>query len=60
MSSSSILYDKKSDSLYIPIKKGEEAYFEEVEPNVIIEFNTKKQPIGIEVLKTSKILKMIF
>lgn len=56
MKKSNISYDKKSDSLYILIKKGEEDSFEEVEPNIIIEYNKKKEPIAIEILNASRSL----
>lgn len=53
MKKSKIHYDEKSDVVYILLKKGKEHSFEEVEPNIIIEYNAKKQPIGIEILKVS-------
>lgn len=56
MKKSNISYDKKSDSLYIFIKKDEEDSFEEVEPNIIIEYNKNKEPIAIEILNASSSL----
>lgn len=53
MKKSKVFYDKESDSLYFLLRKGKESYFDEIEPNVIIEFNNKKEPIGIEILKVS-------
>ncbi|MEK6964410.1 MAG: DUF2283 domain-containing protein [Nanoarchaeota archaeon] len=47
-------YDKKSDSLYICIKKGEEESFEEVAPGINIELDKKNDVIGVEVLKASR------
>ena len=52
-------YDKHVDALYINLKKGEESYFEEVQPNVTIEYNDKKEPIGIEILNATSILREI-
>jgi uncharacterized protein YuzE len=52
-----ILYDKKSDSLYIFLKQGVEDYFEEISPNIFIEYDKKKNPIGIEILNASRFLK---
>lgn len=54
MKKDKVFYDKKTDSLYISIKKGREESFEEVEPNVIIEYNKRKEPIGIEILNVSQ------
>lgn len=54
-----IYYDGATDSLYIFLKKGKEEYFEEIKPNIIIEFNKKNQPLGIEILNASRIFKKI-
>lgn len=56
MKKSKIHYDKKSDSIYISLRKGKEQSFEEIEPNIIIEYNQDKKPIGIEILKASSSL----
>lgn len=56
MRKSKISYDRKSDSVYIFIKKGKEESFEEVEPNIIIEYNKSKEPIAIEILNASQFL----
>ena len=47
-------YDKKSDSLYICIKEGEEESFEEVAPGINIELDKNDKIIGVEVLKASR------
>jgi len=47
-------YDKKSDSLFIYLKEGEEERFEEIIPGINIEFNKNNEVIGIEVLKASR------
>ena len=47
-------YDKKSDSLYIYLKEGEEESFEEIVPGINIELNSKNEVIGVEVLKASR------
>lgn len=56
---SNIHYDKEVDALYISLKEGKEAFFEEIEPNVVIEYNTQKKPIGIEILNASHILQRL-
>lgn len=47
-------YDKKSDSLFIHLKEGEEEGFEEIVPGINIELNGKNEIIGIEVLRASR------
>ena len=47
-------YDEKSDSLFINLKDGEEDSFEEVIPGINIEFDERKQIIGVEILKASR------
>ena len=47
-------YDKKSDSLYIYLKEGEEDSFEEIVPGINIEFDKNNDIVGIEVLKASR------
>ncbi len=47
-------YDKKSDSLYIYIKEGEEESFEELVPGINIELDKNNKIIGVEVLKASR------
>lgn len=54
-----IFYDKKADILYFVLKDGVEDYAEEIEPNVIIEFDKEGHPIGIEILNASSILKRL-
>ncbi|RLG23056.1 hypothetical protein DRN77_05390 [Methanosarcinales archaeon] len=50
-------YDVGSDTLYIFMKEGVEEEFVEVADGVIIELNTSKEIIGIEILYASKILE---
>lgn len=47
-------YDKKSDSLYIYVKEGEEERFEEIVPGINIELDKNNDIIGIEILKASR------
>ena len=47
-------YDKKSDSLFIFLKEGEEESFEEIVPGINIELNKDNEIIGVEVLKASR------
>lgn len=49
-------YDKKSDILYIVLKKGVEDYAEEVSSFVTVEYDKSNKPIGIEIFKASKVL----
>lgn len=59
MKSSHIHYDKAIDALYISLKEGKESFFEEIEPNIVVEYNTQKEPIGIEILNASDILQQL-
>ena len=59
MKKSKIYYDKENDVLYLNLRKGKEAYFEEIEPNVFIEYNEKNQPLAVEILNASSIFKKI-
>jgi len=43
-------YDKESDSLWVVLKDGQEEYFEEIAPGIIIEFDKNSEPIGIEII----------
>ena len=47
-------YDKKSDSLFIYLKEGEEESFEEIIPGINIELDKDNEIIGIEILKASR------
>ena len=47
-------YDKKSDSLFIYLKEGEEENFEEIVPGINIELNKNDEIIGVEVLWASR------
>lgn len=47
-------YDKKSDSLFICLKEGEEESYEEIVPGISIEFDKNNEIIGIEILKASR------
>ncbi len=50
-------YDEASDTLYILIKEGPEEEFIEVADGVVIELDTRKEIIGIEILHASEILE---
>ena len=47
-------YDKKSDSLFIYLKEGEEESFEEIAPGINIELGKNNEIIGLEILKASR------
>ena len=59
MKKAKVFYDKENDALYLNLRKGKEAYFEEIEPNVIVEYNEKDQPLAIEIFNASSIFKKI-
>lgn len=56
MSKTNMNYDKKSDILYIVLKKGAEEYAEEVSPYITVEYDKNNKPIGIEIFKASEVL----
>ena len=47
-------YDKSADIMWIILKDGPEDYYEEIAPGFIMEFNIKKELIGIEIQNFSK------
>lgn len=47
-------YDRKSDSLFIYLKEGEEERFEEIAPGINVEFDSNDDLIGVEILKASR------
>ena len=50
-------YDGGNDTLYILMKEGPEEEFIEVADGVVIELDTSKEIIGIEILHASEILE---
>ena len=48
-------YDKKSDSLFIFVKEGEEESFEEIAPGINVELDKDGEIIGVEILKASRL-----
>ena len=50
-------YDVGSDTLYIFMKEGAEEEFVEIADGIIMELNTSKEIIGIEISHASKILE---
>jgi uncharacterized protein YuzE len=45
-----IRYDKKVDALYLRLDDSKVVESEEVKPGIVLDFNAKKQVVGIEVL----------
>ena len=45
-----IRYDEKSDALYFRLDDSKVVESEEVKPGIVLDFNAKKQVVGIEVL----------
>ena len=43
-------YDEKTDALYLELDQSEVIESEEVSPGIVLDFNAKKQVIGIEIL----------
>lgn len=52
-------YDRRSDVLYIVIKKSKEEEFVEIAPGVNVELNDRGEVIGIEILNASSFLKPV-
>ena len=46
-------YDESADAMYIRLRSGTEARIEEIEPNIIVEYDNHNNPIGIEILSFS-------
>lgn len=51
-----IYYDRKTDTLWMLIKKGIEEEHKEVSPGVSVELSKKGELLGIEILNASKVL----
>ena len=43
-------YDEKADALYLRLDDSKVVESEEVKPGIVLDFNAKKQVVGIEVL----------
>ena len=43
-------YDKKADALYLRLDDSKVVESDEVKPGIIVDFNAKKEVVGIEVL----------
>lgn len=56
---SKILYDKKSDNLYLFVQEGQLEEYREVVPGVGVELDKKGKLLGIEILEASKILGVV-
>ena len=54
-----VVYDEKSDVLYIIIRNGVEEGFIELAPNINLELDNSGKVIGIEILNASKVFKKI-
>jgi uncharacterized protein YuzE len=54
-------YDKEADAAYIylkyPIKEGEVKTTTELSDDIILDFDSKKKLIGVEILNASKMLE---
>lgn len=49
-----IRYDEKVDALYLRLDDSKVVESEEVQPGIVIDFNAKKQVVGIEVLQAKR------
>lgn len=47
-------YDEKSDAIYMRLDDSTIIDSQEVEPGIILDFNDKKQVVGIEILKVKR------
>ena len=47
-------YDKKVDALYLSLDDSEVVESEEVQPGIILDFNSDNQVVGIEVLDVKR------
>lgn len=56
MKKAKVSYDKKKDILYIMLREGIEERFEDISKNIIVEYDAKDRPIGIEIFNASEIL----
>jgi len=44
-------YDEKADALYLRLDESKVVESEEVQPGILLDFNSEKQVVGIEVLE---------
>ena len=51
-----IRYDEKIDALYFRLDDSKVVESEEVKPGIVLDFNAKKQVVGIEVLDLKRSL----
>ncbi|HZQ72191.1 MAG TPA: DUF2283 domain-containing protein [Burkholderiales bacterium] len=49
-----IRYDEKVDALYLRLDDSKVVESEEVQPGIVVDFNAKKQVVGIEVLQAKR------
>jgi uncharacterized protein YuzE len=49
-----IRYDEKVDALYLRLDNSRVVESDEVKPGIILDFNAKKQVVGIEVLRLKR------
>src|SRR5688572_22581790 len=49
-----IRYDEKVDALYLRLDDSKVVESEEVKPGIVLDFNAKKQVVGIEVLNLKR------
>jgi uncharacterized protein YuzE len=49
-----IHYDEKIDALYLRLDNSKVVESDEVKPGIVLDFNAKKQVVGIEVLQVKR------
>jgi uncharacterized protein YuzE len=49
-----IRYDEKLDALYLRLDDSKVVESEEVKPGIVLDFNSEKQVVGIEVLELKR------
>jgi uncharacterized protein YuzE len=47
-------YDEKADALYLRLDDSKVVESEEVKPGIVLDFNSEKQVVGIEVLNLKR------
>ena len=47
-------YDEKTDALYLRLDDSKVVESEEVKPGIVLDFNARKQVVGIEVLQLKR------
>lgn len=44
-----VFFDKAEDIIWVMLKSGEEDYFKEIAPGILVEYDKNDKPIGVEI-----------